>query len=140
MELHGFIGRGAEEVQVRVLCAGSLAGPFEKMKAAFGTEHPGVTVVLEPGGSVDCIKKVTRNGKPADLLASADYALIPKMMVPEHADWYLAFAKNRMVLTYTNESRYADEITAVNWYEVLARDGVRWGISDPNSDPAAIAP
>ena len=125
----------AEAIQVTVFHAGSLTGPFEKVKAAFEAEHPGVTVVLERGGSVDIIKRVTGNGDSADLLASADYALIPEMMVPEHADWYLTFAKNRMVLTYTNESRYADEITAVNWHDVLARDGVRWGFSDPNSDP-----
>ncbi|HOI12647.1 MAG TPA: tungstate ABC transporter substrate-binding protein WtpA [Methanoculleus sp.] len=125
----------AEEVQVKVFHAGSLTGPFEKVKAEFEAEHPGVTVLLEPAGSVDCIKKITENSKPADVLASADYYLIPEMMIPEHADWYLTFAKNRMVLTYSNESRYADEITAENWYEILDRDGVRWGFSDPNSDP-----
>ncbi|MDV2480460.1 tungstate ABC transporter substrate-binding protein WtpA [Methanoculleus sp. Wushi-C6] len=125
----------AGNVQVKVFHAGSLTGPFEKVKAAFEADHPGVTVLLEPAGSVDCIKKITENGKPADVLASADYYLIPEMMMPEDADWYLTFAKNRMVLTYSNESRYANEITAENWYEILARDGVRWGFADPNSDP-----
>ncbi|MDN7011659.1 tungstate ABC transporter substrate-binding protein WtpA [Methanoculleus sp. FWC-SCC3] len=125
----------AEDVQVKVFHAGSLTGPFEKVKAEYEAEHAGVTVLLEPAGSVDCIKKVTENGKPADVVASADYYLIPEMMIPEHADWYLTFAKNRMVLTYSNESKYADEITAENWYEILDRDGVRWGFSDPNSDP-----
>ena len=135
MKLHEFSGRAAEEVRVTVLCAGSLTGPFERMKAAFEAEHPGITVVIEPGGSVDCIRKVTVNGRPADVVASADYALIPEMMLPEHAAWYLAFAKNRMVLAYSNGSRYAGEITAGNWYEILNRDNVRWGFSDPNSDP-----
>jgi molybdate/tungstate transport system substrate-binding protein len=135
VKLQGVSGRGAEDIQVTVFCAGSLTGPFEKVKAAFEAGHPGVTVVLEPGGSVEIIRRVTGSGRPADVLASADYALIPEIMVPEHADWYSAFAKNRMVLTYTNESRYADETTAGNWYDVLTRDGVRWGFSDPNSDP-----
>jgi molybdate/tungstate transport system substrate-binding protein len=109
----------AEDVQVKIFHAGSLTGPFEKVKAAFEADHPGVTVLLEP----------------ADVVASADYYLIPEMMMPDHADWYLTFAKNRMVLTYSNESKYASEITAENWYEILDRDGVRWGFSDPNSDP-----
>jgi len=124
-----------EDIQVKIFHAGSLTGPFEKVKAEFETRYPGTTVLLEPAGSIDCVKKITENGKPADVLASADYYLIPEMMIPDHADWYLTFAKNRMVLTYTNESKYADEITAENWYEILARDGVRWGLSDPNSDP-----
>lgn len=125
----------AEKIQVKVFHAGSLTGPFEKLKAAFEAEFPNTEVLLEPAGSVDTIKKVTENGKPADVVASADYALIPKMMVPDHADWYLTFAKNTMVLTYTNDSKYADEITAENWYDVLDREGVRWAFSDPNSDP-----
>ncbi len=54
---------------------------------------------LEPAGSVDVIKKVTETKKPADVVASADYALIPKNMIPNDADWYLTFAKNSMVLT-----------------------------------------
>ncbi|MEG3056284.1 MAG: tungstate ABC transporter substrate-binding protein WtpA [Methanoculleus sp.] len=124
-----------DSVQVKIFHAGSLTGPFEKVKAELEAEHPGVTVLLEPAGSVDCVKKITDNGKPADVLASADYALIPEMMMPEHADWYVTFAKNRMVLAYSSESKYADEITAENWYEILGRDGVRWGFSDPNADP-----
>src|SRR5690554_1533244 len=61
----------AEDVQVKVFHAGSLTGPFEKVKAEFEAEHSGVTVLLEPAGSVDCVKKITENGKPADVLASA---------------------------------------------------------------------
>ncbi len=124
-----------ENIQVKIFHAGSLTGPFEKVKAEFEAKYPGTTVLLEPAGSIDCVKKITENGKPADVLASADYYLIPEMMIPDHADWYLTFAKNLMVLTYTNESKYASEITADNWYEILGRDGVRWGFSDPNSDP-----
>jgi molybdate/tungstate transport system substrate-binding protein len=128
-------GTPAEQIQLKVFMAGSLAGPFEKLKAAFEADHPNVEVLLEPAGSVDTIKKVTENGKPADVVASADYALIPQMMVPDYTGWYLTFAKNTMVLTYTDDSKYADEITADNWYEVLNRQGVRWAFSDPNSDP-----
>jgi len=85
---------------------------------------------------VDCIKKVTELGKPADVLASADYLLIPQYMVPEDADWYITFAKNQLTIAYTNNSKYASEINADNWYKILARDGVRWAFSDPNADPA----
>jgi len=136
VESHESSGKDAGDTRVVVFCAGSLTGPFEEVKAAFEAEHPGVNVVLESGGSVGIIRAVTEEGRSADVVAPADYALIPDMMMPDHANWYLAFAKNRMVLTYTGGSRYAGEITAGNWYEVLARDGVRWGLSDPNSDPA----
>ncbi|MEN6395542.1 MAG: tungstate ABC transporter substrate-binding protein WtpA, partial [Methanoregula sp.] len=124
-----------EKIPVKVFLAGSLTGPFEKIKAKFEAKYPNTEVQLEPAGSVDLIKKVTETKKPADVVASADYALIPKLMVPKDADWYLTFAKNSMVLTYTNTSKYADQITADNWYTILEKDDVKWAFSDPNSDP-----
>ncbi|MFY9801404.1 MAG: tungstate ABC transporter substrate-binding protein WtpA [Methanoregula sp.] len=124
-----------EKIAVKVFLAGSLTGPFEKIKAKFEEKYPNTEVQLEPAGSVDVIKKVTDTKKPADVVASADYALIPQCMVPNDADWYLTFAKNSMVLTYVNTSKYADEINADNWYKILAKDDVRWAFSDPNADP-----
>jgi molybdate/tungstate transport system substrate-binding protein len=124
-----------EKIQVKVFLAGSLTGPFEKLKAKFEEKYPNTEVLLEPAGSVDTIKKVTENKKPADVVASADYALIPAYMVPNDADWYLTFAKNSMTLTYTNQSHHADEVNADNWYKILARNDVRWAFSDPNADP-----
>ncbi len=126
---------GAEKVTVKVFLAGSLTGPFEKIKAAFEAKYPNTEVLLEPAGSVDCIKKVTENGKPADVIASADYALIPQYMVPKYTDWYVTFAKNTMTLAYTNKSAYASELSKDNWYTILTRDNVRWAFSDPNLDP-----
>ena len=124
-----------EKIPVKVFLAGSLTGPFEKLKAKFEEKYPNTEVQLEPAGSVDVIKKVTDTKKPADVVASADYALIPQYMVPNDADWYLTFAKNSMVLTYVDKSKYADEINSDNWYKILGRDDVRWAFSDPNADP-----
>ncbi len=70
------------------------------------------------------------------MVASADYTLIPSMMYPEYADWVVRFATNDMVLAYNPEkSKYADEITPDNWYEILRRDDVVYAFSNPNLDP-----
>jgi len=46
------------------------------------------------------------------------------------------FAGNEVVLLYSSEkSRYADEITPDNWYDILRRPDVTLGFSDPNGDP-----
>ncbi|MDD1661535.1 MAG: tungstate ABC transporter substrate-binding protein WtpA [Methanomicrobiales archaeon] len=123
-------------VPLRIFHAGSLAGPLAKLEAAYEKAHPEVDVQLISAGSVDAIKKITEQNKKADVLASADYTLIPQMMIPANASWYVNFAKNDMVIAYTDASEGAAEITAANWYQVLNRQGVSWAISDPNSDPA----
>jgi molybdate/tungstate transport system substrate-binding protein len=127
----------SEETVLKVFCAGSLTLPFEDIEAQFEADHPNVDVQLEPGGSVTRVQKITELGEECDILASADYSLIPSMMMTpdsDYTDWYIIFAVNRMTLAYTDNSRYADEITADNWYEILRSD-VKWGFSDPNLDP-----
>ena len=133
-------------ITLKVFCAGSLTLPLEKIKDRFERDFPSyrpsgsltvyrVEVQLEPAGSVQCVRKITDIGKEADVLAVADFSLISKMMVPKYADWYLRFAKNRMVLAYTNKSIYADEISSTNWFQILRRQDVRWGFANPNMDP-----
>lgn len=119
-----------------VFHAGSLSVPFQELEAEFEARHPGVDVQREAAGSAQSIKKITELGKNADVLASADYALIPSMMMPKYADSYAAFARNQMILAYTNESKYGNEINTKNWYEILRRSNVRFGFSNPNDDPA----
>lgn len=125
----------AETITLKVFHAGSLTKPFELMEAEFEDAYPNVDVQLMPGGSTKVVKDITELDKHADVLASADYSLIPGLMVPDDAGWYLTFAKNQMVLTYSDKSKYADEINADNWYEILAREDVKWAFSDPNVDP-----
>ena len=113
-----------------ILHAGSLAVPFAEMEKEFEEMHPSVDVQCESASSGVTIRKVTELGKNAEIVASADYSLIPDLMYPEFADWYMTFAKNRMVLCYTEESKYADEVNSDNWFDILLRDGVEYGHSD----------
>lgn len=115
--------------------AGSLAVPFDEAGEAFTERHSDVTVQTEGAGSRTAIRKVTELGKRADIIGSADYLAIEELMFPEYADWYIIFATNEMVIAYTEKSKYEDEITADNWYQILLRDGVEYGHSNPNADP-----
>lgn len=124
-----------EQITMKVFHAGSLTVPFEEIKAMLEENHPNVVVQLEPAGSVQCVQKVTELGETADVVASADYILIPDLMIPDYTEWYVAFARNEMTLAYSDNSRYADEINADNWFEILSREDVKWGFSNPNLDP-----
>jgi len=118
-----------------VFCAGSLYMPLKELAAIYEERHAGIEVVIEPSGSVKAVRKVTELGRRCDVLAVADYRLIPRMMFPKHADWCVAFASNEAVLAYTNNSKYADAINSDNWLEILLRPDVRYGFSNPNDDP-----
>ncbi len=115
--------------------AGSLTIPFAQISEEFNKLYPDVKILVEGAGSQTTIRKVTELGKRADIIGSADYTVIPKLMFPDYADWYIIFARNQMVITYTNKSQFKDDINSKNWYEILQRDGVKYGRSDPDQDP-----
>lgn len=115
--------------------AGSLTIPLTKMEKAFEARYPKVDVLREAAGSRRCARKITDLKKPCDIMASADYTVIDQMLIPEYAKWNIRFATNRLVICYTDKSRYSKEINYQNWYEILSRKGVVWGHSDPNADP-----
>jgi len=122
--------------------AGSLSVPLAEMEAKFEAVHPNVDVLRESGGSATMINKaITREEAgedPPDIVASADYTLIPDRLYGQgYADWTIIFAKNKMVLCYRDGAPFASEITSGTrkWYEVLRNENVTWGHSNPDDDP-----
>jgi molybdate/tungstate transport system substrate-binding protein len=122
-----------------VFGAGTLSTPFTAELAAFKKANPGVTIHSQFGASGDMIKDVTQLGQPADVLGSADYSLIPKLMSGTsgpHATWYVGFVSNQITFAYTSHSKGASQLTPSNWYKVLAEPGVHIGRSNPAADPS----
>ncbi len=118
-----------------VFHAGSLTIPFKRIARQFEMLYPQVEVLQESGGSTRMARLIADVGKPADVMAAADYQVIDNILRPKFANYNIRFASNQLVLCYTPRSRYADEITKDNWYKILCRKGVVWGHSDPNLDP-----
>ncbi|OKY78658.1 MAG: ABC-type molybdate transport system, periplasmic component [Candidatus Methanohalarchaeum thermophilum] len=121
---------------VKISHAGSLAYPFNNIKEAYEEQNQDIEIQREAHGSVDAVRQVTELDKKIDIVGVADYTLIPNMMLNEYTDWYARFARNKYTIAYTDESSYSDEINSENWYEILGRDDVRFGFSNPNADPA----
>ena len=115
--------------------AGSLSVPMKEIAAEFNKTYPNVKILTESAGSVASARKITDLNRPCDIMASADYAVIDKMLVPRFADWNIKFASNEMAIVFSPKSRYADKINKANWYEILMKPDVAFGRADPNSDP-----
>ena len=121
--------------KLQIFHAGSLTMPFAQISEEFTQLYPDVEILAEGAGSATTIRKVTELGKEGGVIGSADYTLIPQLMFPDYAEWYIVFASNRMCIAYTDKSKFKDEINKDNWYEILQRDGVKYGRSDPDQDP-----
>ncbi len=136
-----FATQAAEPTVLNIFAAGTLAVPFKEIDTLFEKKYPNVVVHSQFGGSVKMAKQITDLHQDADMLAVADYSVIPKYMFggngkPAYAKWHVGFARNAITFTYTDKSKGAKEINAQNWYKVLARKGVEIGRSNPDTDPS----
>jgi molybdate/tungstate transport system substrate-binding protein len=131
-----------EKTPLVVFAAGSLILPFAHLEEAFEKARPDIDVRAEYHGSIQVIRHATELHEPIDVVATADAALIPMLMIdsvdPEtgapYAGWAIRFAGNRLALAYRQASLYADEITPETWVDVLTRPEVKVGLADPRFD------
>lgn len=115
--------------------AASLARPFEAIEKLIEKQNPDLDVVRASSSSSIACRKVSELARDADIVATADYTLLQDLLMPEHADWLVAFARNRIVIAYVEHSKHHTEINKDNWYEILLRDDVAYGYADPAQAP-----
>ncbi len=126
-------GEGGK-MRFRVFHAGSLSVPFQELERIFEESNPQIDVQREAYGSATAVRQVTELGRPADIVGSADYRLIDRLMIeasPSQAEWNLLFARNSVGLTYVEKGALRED----NWAEILRDPDVRVGMSNPNQDP-----
>ena len=107
----------SSKTKLVVFEADSLMVPFARVEKEFEKQHPDIDVEIQAHGSIQVIRQVTELGQDVDVVAVADYSLIPMLMyattMPDgrpYADWYIKPATNTMVLAYTPQSKYAGEL------------------------------
>jgi molybdate/tungstate transport system substrate-binding protein len=123
---------------LRIIHAGSLTVPVKEIADAYRKENPGVRILTEAWGSKAGARRISDLNQPCDVFISADYKVIDRFLIPEHATWNIPFAGNEMAIVYHEKSRHSGEIDHLNWHEILMREDVIYGRSDPNSDPCGV--
>ncbi|MEB3756201.1 MAG: tungstate ABC transporter substrate-binding protein WtpA [Desulfurococcales archaeon] len=121
-----------KNVELTICNAGSLTIPLQKISEAYQNKT-GIRILLEPSGSVDAVRKVTDLHKNCDIVAVADYRLIPMYMYPNYTKWYIAFASNKLVIVASHKTSINKNLTSI-LREIMEND-VKYGFSDPNRDP-----
>jgi molybdate/tungstate transport system substrate-binding protein len=126
----------ASKPTLTVFNAAALGPPLRDALAAFSGTPGRIVIAQESAPSIEVVRKMTELGQTPDILAVADEALLPDFVIPAHAQWYVRFGTNPIVLAYGPRARFADEIAAANWWRVLQRRGVEVGRSDLRVDPS----
>ncbi len=125
---------GSTTDTIVVFNAGSLNGPFRAVLDSFARATP-VVIQQEGAGSLETARKLTDLQRIPDVLGLADYQVFPDLLMPKYVTWYAQFARNRMVIAYSDHSKFANGLTAQNWPAILQKPGVEVGRADPNQDP-----
>jgi molybdate/tungstate transport system substrate-binding protein len=121
---------------VVVFNAAALGPPFRALGDSLRLQTPSYTLQQENAPSLEAIRRVTELGRVPDVLATADVALFDQLIVPTHADWYVIFGTNALVLAYGPHSQGRAELSPATWWRVLLRRGIGTGRSDPGVDPS----
>lgn len=118
-----------------VFGASSLTGPLRAAMDTFAVRS-GAVVLEEHGASLELARRITELGRVPDVIALADHEVFGELLMPRELSWYATFARNRMVVAYTDRSKYADVAGATDWKTTLLRNDVLVGRTDPVLAPA----
>jgi molybdate/tungstate transport system substrate-binding protein len=127
--------RPGDDAPIVVYTAASVARPLRAVLDSF-QRRTGVHYAQESAASLELIRRITELHATPDVVALADPDLFSSLLEPRFAGWHALFGRNRIVLAYTARSRGVSDISADNWWRVLARPGVEVGRADPNTDPS----
>jgi ABC-type molybdate transport system substrate-binding protein len=86
---------------VVVYLAASLTKPLQAALDSFAVRND-VLVQRESGASLEHARKITELGRVPDVIALADVEVFPQLLMPAHVTWYAEFARNRMIIGYTD--------------------------------------
>ncbi len=120
-----------------VFGAASLTAPLRAAMDTFAARSGGRMVVQEEhGASLELARRITELGRVPDVIALADHEVFAELLMPRELSWYATFARNRMVIAYTDRSRHAADAASTDWRALILRNDVLVGRTDPVLAPA----
>ncbi len=126
---------------VDVLYAGSLLELMQRSLAPAFHRATGYSVSGFPNGSNALASEIKGETQAADVFISASPGVNDSLAGKGNGDWlstYSAFGDSPLVLGYNPASRFARELRAEPWYDVVGRAGFHLGRTDPATDPKGV--
>lgn len=123
---------------VSVLYAGSLVNLMEHDLGPAFARATGYTYQGVGAGSTALVAQIKSNVRQGDVFISASPAAnqgLEGVANGDHVSWYATFAQAPLVLGYNPSSPFAAAFRSAHWYDVVTRQGIRIGRTDPALDP-----
>lgn len=109
--------------ETTIFCPESIAAALKEMRGIFEENNPGHTSYVVEASDLENIYDMCHFKKTPDVVVFSDESLIEKD-VSAFIDWYICFASDRIVLAFTNKSKYNSEINEHNWYNIISKKDV----------------
>jgi molybdate/tungstate transport system substrate-binding protein len=122
-----------------ITAAGTLATAFGQVGSTLVNNTPGAqdpTSAQTYQGSIAALDQLLPPVSGTfDVVASADYRLIPQILEPQYATWEFLFASNPEVLCYDPTAPALSSINTTNWPALVEQSGVVMGVANASTDP-----
>ena len=107
--------------------ASDLNNVFRELGKTFNAQNPDLNVWQTSDSNAALLKSAENQERPPDILTVSSSVLENSKYFPDECDWFITYSANEMVLLYTANSQFANEINPANWSEVLTREETRYG-------------
>lgn len=128
--------------EVFVMYAGSLVNIFEYIIGPAFQNESGYIYTGEGKGSIQVSNLIRDGFRTPDVFVSAGTIPIMRLMntTPPQVDWLLEFGSAEMVISYSTNSPYFDDLEKarkgeIPWYDIVSQEGFNFGRTDPELDP-----
>jgi molybdate/tungstate transport system substrate-binding protein len=146
------VSSSSNQGKVFVMYAASLIKTFENNFRPLFQKETGYSYEGEARGSVQIANMIIDGLRRPDVFVSAGTIPIMKLMnsstinggvgksTTTLAEWLVKFASAEMVIAYSPTSRFYSDLEKarmgkIPWYEVLSKQGFKFGRTDPELDP-----
>ncbi|MGH9104843.1 MAG: substrate-binding domain-containing protein [Acidimicrobiales bacterium] len=132
---------GAKGTPIDVFYAASLTAVMERQVGPAFDRETGYHFVGFPGGSKQLASEIKGGLERADVFISASPAVDKALEGRANGDWVshaVPFGRTALEVGYDPASRFAPQLRAHPWYEVVGEAGFRLGRTNPAVDPKGV--
>lgn len=109
--------------EISIFCPENLTSLIKEMRGIFEKNYPGHTIYAAEASDLENIYDILHFNKTPDVLILSDDSLVEKFL-SSYVGWYIIFAYDRVILAFSEESKYSSKIGENNWYKIIAQKDV----------------